>query len=89
MEIALDRIRTIVKEAQVGEIYIGTVVRITDFGAFVELFPGTDGLVHISEITDKERVTDVKKYLKLGQKVKVRVIKIDEMGRVNLSIKKA
>jgi len=89
MEKALQRIKAITKEAQVGETYVGTVVRLMEFGAFVEIFPGTDGLVHISEITDKERVTDVKKYLKIGQQVKVRVIKIDEQGRINLSIKKA
>jgi polyribonucleotide nucleotidyltransferase len=61
-----------------------------DFGAFVEIFPGTEGLLHISEITDKERVMDVHKYLKEGQQVKVKVVKLDpENGKISLSIKKA
>jgi polyribonucleotide nucleotidyltransferase len=89
MDEAVRRIEMLTKEAKVGEIYIGTVVRLMDFGAFVEMFPGTDGLVHISEITDRERVMDVKKYLKLGQQVKVIVTKIDpESGKVSLSIKR-
>jgi len=82
-------VEDLTREAVVGETYTGPVVKILDFGAFVELFPGTEGMVHISEITDKERVNDINKYLKEGQQVKVKVIKIDEQGRVNLSIKKA
>lgn len=86
---AVARIKDLTREAKVGDIYVGEVVRMMEFGAFVEIFPGTDGMVHISEITDKERVNDINKYLKVGQKVKVKVIKIDEKGRINLSIKKA
>ena len=87
---ALQAINDIVREAEIGAIYDGTVVKIMDFGAFVEIFPGTDGLLHISEITDKERVNDVNKYLKEGQKVKVKVIKVDpDNGKISLSIKKA
>jgi len=89
MKKAVDWIQSLTKEAQVGEVYTGPIVKIMDFGAFVEIFPGTDGMVHISEITDKERVNDINKYLKVGQTVKVKVIKIDDQGRINLSIKKA
>lgn len=89
MKKAKEWIENIVREAEVGQTYVGEVVKIMDFGAFVEIFPGTDGMVHVSEITDKERVNDVNKYLKLGQQVKVKVIKIDDQGRINLSIKKA
>lgn len=83
---AQDWIFSIVKEAEVGEIYDGKVVKIADFGAFVEILPGKDGLVHISELST-ERVAKVEDVLKLGQIIKVKVIKIDDVGRVNLSIK--
>lgn len=86
---AVKMIEDLTAEPEIGKTYIGKVVKIMDFGAFVEFMPGQEGLVHISEITDKERVNDVKKYLKEGQEVKVKLIKIDEMGRNNLSIKKA
>jgi polyribonucleotide nucleotidyltransferase len=89
MSKAIKWIEELTKEAKAGEIYEGEVVRILDFGAFVELFPGTDGMVHISEITNKERVEDINKYLKVGQKVKVKVMKIDDQGRVNLTMKNA
>ena len=69
-------------------IYDGKVVRIVDFGAFVNFMPGTDGLVHISQIAEKrvEKVTD---YLSEGQDVRVKVLEIDNRGRVKLSIKEA
>lgn len=81
---ALEMVKEIVKEVEVGEIYDGTVVRITNFGAFVELFRGKDGLVHISNLAPHrvERVEDV---VKVGDKIKVRVKNIDEMGRVDLT----
>ncbi len=83
-------IEDLTREPELDKIYNGKVIKITDFGAFVEIFPGTEGLLHISEITDKERVMDVNKYLKEGQEVKVRVIKLDpENGKISLSIKKA
>lgn len=86
---AVAMIEALTKEAQIGEIYTGKVVRIADFGAFVEIFPGTDGMVHVSEIA-KERVNDIRKYLKEGQMVKVKVVKIDrESGKIGLSIKQA
>ena len=90
MQKALEKIKEITREAEFGATYVGTVVRLMEFGAIVELFPGTDGMVHISEITDRERVNDIRKYLKEGQKVKVKVIKIDaENGKIGLSIKRA
>ncbi|KKR04773.1 MAG: Polyribonucleotide nucleotidyltransferase [Parcubacteria group bacterium GW2011_GWC2_39_14] len=88
MKKAVEWIQSLTKEAVVGDTYEGTVVKIMDFGAFVEIFPGTDGMVHVSEITDKERVSDVNKYLKVGQVIKVKVMKIDDQGRINLSMKK-
>jgi polyribonucleotide nucleotidyltransferase len=79
-------ITDLTKEVEAGEIYEGTVVRLMDFGAFVELLPGKDGLVHISEMAHHrvEKVTDV---VKLGDKVRVKVKEIDDKGRVNLSMK--
>ncbi len=81
-------IEDLVREAKVGEIYLGEVKRIEKFGAFVEIFKGKDGLVHISELQDKrtEKVEDV---LKIGDEVMVKVIEIDRQGRVNLSRKQA
>ncbi|MBZ5200205.1 polyribonucleotide nucleotidyltransferase [Planomicrobium chinense] len=79
-------IENIVREAKVGEYYEGKVKRIEKFGAFVELFPGKDGLLHISEIQE-ERTKEVEDVLKLDDVVKVKVIEIDRQGRVNLSRK--
>ncbi|HZH34670.1 MAG TPA: polyribonucleotide nucleotidyltransferase [Pyrinomonadaceae bacterium] len=70
---AIDKIRALTAEAEVGETYLGTVSRIVDFGAFVEVFPGVDGLLHISEISDR-RVRDVRDELKEGQQVMVKCI---------------
>jgi polyribonucleotide nucleotidyltransferase len=85
---AIEMIRGLTQEAQEGKIYQGTVRRIMDFGAFVEIFPGTDGLLHISEI-DRERVANVSDYLKEGDVVPVKVIKIEPNGRIKLSRKAA
>ena len=84
----MDAITAIVADPEPGTIYDGKVVRIVDFGAFVNFMPGTDGLVHISQIADKrvEKVTD---YLSEGQDVRVKVLEIDNRGRVKLSIKEA
>lgn len=76
----------IVKEAQVGEVYEGPVKRILPFGAMVEILPGKEGLVHISQMAPY-RVEKVEDVVKIGQTVKVRVFEIDDMGRVNLSMK--
>ncbi|NUM25634.1 MAG: polyribonucleotide nucleotidyltransferase [Candidatus Buchananbacteria bacterium] len=83
---AVEWIKNIVKEVEVGEIYTGKVSRILDFGALVDILPGQDGMVHISEIAHY-RVGKVSDELKIGDEVKVKVIGIDEKGRVNLSIK--
>ncbi|WP_035428956.1 polyribonucleotide nucleotidyltransferase [Bacillus sp. UNC322MFChir4.1] len=79
-------IEDIVREVQVGEIYLGKVKRIEKFGAFVELFSGKDGLVHISELA-LERVGKVEDVVKIGDEISVKVIEIDKQGRVNLSRK--
>jgi polyribonucleotide nucleotidyltransferase len=82
----LARIEDITEEAKVGKIYDGTVKTIKDFGAFVEILPGTDGLVHISELAEHRvgKVTDV---LKEGDEVKVKVLDIDKRGKIRLSRK--
>ncbi|MBF0715651.1 polyribonucleotide nucleotidyltransferase [Gemelliphila palaticanis] len=79
---AIEIIEAITREAEVGEIYLATVRRIEKFGAFVELFPGTDALVHISKLADK-RVEKVEDVVKLGDTIKVKVINIDDKGRVD------
>ena len=82
------RIRELTAEVEVGKTYDGTVLRLLDFGAIVQLLPGKDGLLHISQIAN-ERVNAVSDYLKEGQQVKVKVIEADEKGRVRLSMKAA
>jgi polyribonucleotide nucleotidyltransferase len=82
------RIRELTAEVEVGKIYDGTVLRLLDFGAIVQILPGRDGLLHISQIA-AERVNQVSDYLKEGQAVKVKVIEADEKGRVRLSMKAA
>ncbi|MCM3725937.1 polyribonucleotide nucleotidyltransferase [Neobacillus cucumis] len=79
-------IEDIVREVQVGELYLGKVKRIEKFGAFVEIFAGKDGLVHISELAE-ERVGKVEDVLKIGDEILVKVTEIDKQGRVNLSRK--
>jgi polyribonucleotide nucleotidyltransferase len=85
-EAARQRVLGITAEAEIGKIYVGKVERIVDFGAFVNILPGKDGLVHISQISDKriDKVTDV---LKEGEEVKVLVLDVDNRGRIKLSIK--
>ena len=83
---AVERIESITKDLEPGQIYNGKVARIVDFGAFVTIAPGKDGLVHISQIAE-ERVEKVSDYLKEGQEVKVKLIEIDRQGRVRLSMK--
>lgn len=87
-EDAINRIKTLTAEVEVGTIYEGKVVRLADFGAFVNILPGKDGLVHISQICE-ERVQKVSDHLKEGQVVKVKVLEVDRQGRVRLSIKEA
>jgi len=81
---AIDMIRGLTKEVQIGEVYDGRVTRIMTFGAFVEILPGKEGLVHISELTE-ERVNRVEDVVNLGDEVKVVVVEIDNLGRINLS----
>jgi polyribonucleotide nucleotidyltransferase len=88
MQKALDRIRSITAEAEVGKIYRGTVRKIVDFGAFVEIFPGTDGLVHISQLAE-ERVRKVSDVLKEGDVITVKVLEVDKSGKIRLSRKEA
>ena len=83
---AKEIIENIVREAKVGEYYLGKVKRIEKFGAFVEIFTGKDGLLHISEIQE-ERTKEVEDVLKLGDELLVKVIEIDNQGRVNISRK--
>ena len=84
--LALKRIEDLTAEAEVGKVYDGTVVRIVDFGACVTIFPGQDGLVHISQIAD-EHVDKVTDRMNEGDRVKVKVLEIDRQGRVRLSMK--
>jgi len=84
-ESALQMIRDVTATAEIGKTYLGTVVRLADFGAFVEIFPGTDGLLHISEIAE-QRIRDVRDELKLGDQVLVKVLAI-EGNKIRLSRK--
>ena len=81
-------IETIVFVPEVGQLYYGKVVRILQFGAFVELAPGKDGMVHISKLADR-RVEKVEDVVNIGDMIWVKVTEIDEKGRVNLSYKDA
>ncbi len=86
MQIAIDKIRAVTAEAEVGKVYRGTVRKIVDFGAFVEIFPGTDGLVHISQLAH-ERVRKVSDVLKEGDVIDVKVLEVDKSGKIRLSRK--
>ncbi|HZI02521.1 MAG TPA: polyribonucleotide nucleotidyltransferase, partial [Archangium sp.] len=85
---AIAMIQALTREAEIGKIYTGTVRKIAEFGAFVELFPGTDGLIHISELSDK-RVKSVSDVLNEGDEVLVKVVSIDKTGKIRLSRKEA
>ncbi|HLV48812.1 MAG TPA: polyribonucleotide nucleotidyltransferase [Aliidiomarina sp.] len=85
---AVAKIEAITADVEVGRVYEGKVARIVDFGAFVTILPGKDGLVHISQIAE-ERVENVSDYLEVGQTVNVKVLEIDRQGRVRLSMKEA
>ncbi len=87
-EAAISKIRAITEDAEIGKIYLGKVRKIMNFGAFCEILPGTDGLVHVSEIADGfvKRVED---HVKVGDVVPVKVLSIDDEGKINLSMKKA
>ena len=83
---ALKIVKEIAAEAEVGAIYEGTVVKITDFGAFVQILPGTDGLVHISQLSN-EKVKRVSDVVQEGQKLRVKVLEISRDGKIRLSHK--
>ena len=83
---AKERIEALTEEVEVGRIYTGKVVRVTDFGAFVELLPGTDGLVHISQL-DTSHVNKVTDVVKTGDEISVMVTNVDNQGKIRLSRK--
>ena len=85
---AIEYVQNLVQEVEVGTVYLGKVKKIVDFGAFVEIFPGTDGLVHISQICDR-RIKNVSDEIQEGDEIKVKVIDVDQQGRVKLSRKEA
>jgi polyribonucleotide nucleotidyltransferase len=85
---AVEMIGRITQDAEIGKLYRGRVVKIMDFGAFVEIFPGTDGLVHISQL-DRERVNKVSDVVSEGDEVIVKVLDIDKNGKIALSRKAA
>ena len=85
-EAALARIQLITAEPEVGKIYTGTIANIMDFGAFVTIMPGKDGLVHISEISE-ERVEDISSFFVEGEEVKVKVLEVDKQGKIRLTMK--
>jgi polyribonucleotide nucleotidyltransferase len=85
-EKAKEWIETLTKDVEVGETYVGKVTRIMNFGAFVEVLPGKEGLVHISQLA-KERVEKVEDVVHIGDEIMVKCVEIDSQGRVNLSRK--
>jgi polyribonucleotide nucleotidyltransferase len=85
---AMKMIKDITREPEIGKIYLGNVRKVTDFGAFVEIFPGTDGLVHISDLAEK-RVNKVEDIIREGDEVLVKVTSIDRQGKIRLSRKEA
>jgi polyribonucleotide nucleotidyltransferase len=85
---AIGWIKNITRRVKVGEVFQGKVKRILDFGAFVEILPGQEGLVHISQLAPF-RIRKVEDIVKIGDIIPVKVISIDKQGRINLSLKKA
>jgi polyribonucleotide nucleotidyltransferase len=85
---AIAMVKWLTEEAEIGKIYMGTVKKVVDFGAFVEILPGTEGLVHISQLA-KERVNKVTDIINEGDKVAVKVLEIDKSGKIRLSRKEA
>ena len=80
------KVEEVTAEAEIDAVYTGKVARIVDFGAFVTILPGTDGLLHISQIA-QERVEKVTDYLSEGQEIQVKVLDVDNRGRIKLSMK--
>ena len=86
IEKAIKIIKSIVTDIEAGQVIVGKVVRLMNFGAFVELSPNKDGMVHISKLSDK-RVEKVEDVVNIGDEVTVKVMEIDKMGRINLSMR--
>ncbi len=86
MDVALEIVQNLTRTAEIGEVYTGPVKKVVDFGAFVELFPGTEGLVHVSNISN-ERIKNVSDVLKEGDLVTVKAMGIDKRGKLQLSMK--
>ena len=82
---AVEWVKSLVEEPEVGKIYDGTVVTIKDFGAFVNIMPGVDGMLHISQIREGKRLKSVEEVLHVGDKVRVRLVAIDH-GKLSLSM---
>jgi len=85
---AIAMVRWLTEDAEVGKIYRGTVKKVVDFGAFVEILPGTEGLLHISQLA-KERVNKVTDVVNEGDEVVVKVLEVDKQGKIRLSRKEA
>jgi len=85
---AVAMVRWLTEEAEIGKIYTGTVKKVVDFGAFVEILPGTEGLVHISQLA-KNRVNKVTDVVNEGDEIMVKVLEIDKQGKIRLSRKEA
>jgi polyribonucleotide nucleotidyltransferase len=85
---AISMIKALTQEPEIGKTYLGTVKKITDFGAFVEILPGTDGLLHVSELSDK-RVKAVTDVVHEGEEVLVKVLSVDKTGKIRLSRREA
>ena len=83
---AVERINALTEEPEINKIYTGKVANIVDFGAFVTIMPGRDGLVHVSEISE-ERVENVSDYFVEGEEVKVKVLEVDRQGKIRLTMK--
>ncbi|MGC2275486.1 MAG: S1 RNA-binding domain-containing protein, partial [Candidatus Binatus sp.] len=88
MEKAISMIQAITAEPEIGKIYDGVVRNIVEFGAFVEIMPGTDGLLHISQISN-ERIRRVEDVLHEGEEIKVKVLDVDRSGKIRLSMREA
>ncbi len=86
MQRAIDRIHAVTAEAEVGRVYRGTVRKVVDFGAFVEILPGTEGLVHISQLSH-QRVRKVTDVVREGDVIDVKVLEVDKSGKIRLSHK--
>jgi polyribonucleotide nucleotidyltransferase len=85
-ELAIEKIRTLTAVIEIGQVYDGVVTRLLDFGAIVEVLPGKDGMLHISQIAH-ERIENLSDFITVGQKVRVKVVEADDRGRVRFSMK--